>query len=307
MVVMLAAAAAAVDFLDNTVTVCCVGEIILGDVSVKVELEPAVMLRSEVVFAVKAAVDASDGVVTVTIDEIVGSFNVVVADVTAISAAVDVAAVIVAAAAAAVVVIAAAGDEEGGEEDDDKCEVAFFGNVAFAIGLDAVVAVITVASFPPPPIGVVFFPLVGSSGRTFGGTASTVVNSANQTHHLIARILGASVRERERETLLPFFSSSILMVRILDRDYRSMWVSLVWDLHIITRKLYYFARDRRLIRHLLGSCSLLKIIICLYSIVLYESTQFSATLFSFTLLTVFFAGNRRVVRSTERIINVRGL
>lgn len=176
------------------------GEIILGEVSVKAGLELAMPSRSaDVVFIARVTVDGdNDGVVVVTIGEIIGSFNVVVADVTATSAAVAFAAAVAVAVAVAiaiafvVVVAAGRGDEEGAVDTDDKCEATFFvyGGVTFAlaIGLDAVVAeeVITETFFPPPlgVIGVVFFPLAESSGRTFddAGTADTVISSsASQT------------------------------------------------------------------------------------------------------------------------------
>jgi len=120
----MAEAAAAADFLeDNTVAdskVCWVGEIILGEVAVKLELAPPCELP-EVAFAIGVTMDdASDdaGVVVVVVvalvAEMVGSLSIVVADVTAaVSAAVTAVAVV-----AFVVVVV--------EEDDDKCNVAFF-------------------------------------------------------------------------------------------------------------------------------------------------------------------------------------
>jgi len=191
------AAAAAADFLeDNTVAdseACWVGEIILGEVAVKLELAPS---SAEVAFAIEVtADDTSDGVVVVVValvTEMVGSLSIVVADVTAaVSAAVTAAVAVV----AFVVVVV--------EEGDDKCNVAFFvyGIVApFVIGLDAVVAVIIEAFLPPlGVIGVVFFPLTESSGRPFdvAGTADAVVNSTNQTQHWIARILNTDADEKE--------------------------------------------------------------------------------------------------------------
>lgn len=183
-----ATAAAAVDFLDNTVAVYWVGEIILGDVSVKVEFKLAMSFKlAEVAFVVNIAVDVNDGVV-VTIGEIIGSFNVVIAAVEAIFATV---AAVVPVVISVIVFVVTNDDEEG----DDKYSVAFFvyGGVALlTIGLDVATEVIIVTFFPPAGIiDVPFFPLTESSGRPFddAGTADAVISNINQIEYCIARII----------------------------------------------------------------------------------------------------------------------
>lgn len=142
------------------------------------ELEPS---SPEVARLVVDVADDDGAVVVAVAAIVVGSFSIVVADVTAVTGAVTL---------TIVVVVVEDNDEEEG--DDDRCDVAFlvYGDVALvAIGRDAVVAVIA-AVLLPGTIGVVFFPLTGSSGRPFddAGTADTVISSANQTQHWIIRI-----------------------------------------------------------------------------------------------------------------------
>lgn len=215
-----AEAAAAADFLeDNTVAdikVCWVGEIILDDVSVKVELAPSCGSPG-VTFARRLGVEDAndDGVVVVVfalVAEMVGTLSIVVADVTAaVAAAVTVAVVDV------VVVV--------GEPNDDKCNVAFlvYGIVApLAIGRDAVVAVITEEAFllPLAVIGVVFFPLTESSGRPFddAGTADAVISSTNQTQHWIARIFNTdAVMRKDAASAKCVFAATCSTVSFLER------------------------------------------------------------------------------------------
>jgi len=114
--------------------------------------------------AVVVVVAVAVPVAAIVVDEAVGSFSVVVADVAAVCGAVAVVFVVVAAAI---------------EEDDDEC------NVAFAIGLDAaVVAVIAETFLPPPPATIVVFLTLAESPFDDAGTADAVIsNNARQTQH----------------------------------------------------------------------------------------------------------------------------
>lgn len=121
----------------------------------------------------RLAVDDIDEVVVIVVDvvaiaagEIVGSLSIVVADV-----------------AVAVAVV---------EEGDDECNVAFliaYGSVALpVIGLETAVVAVIAEAFLIGVIGVVFFPLIGSSGRPpFDGDAGTadaiISRSAKKTQH----------------------------------------------------------------------------------------------------------------------------
>lgn len=158
------------------------GEIILGDVSVKAGFEPGFCGSPEMV-ARLAVDDDIDEVVVVVVDvvaiavgKIVGSLSIVVADVTAVAVAVAVVAI---------------------EEGNDECNVAFltvYGSVALpVIGLETAVVAVIAEAFLMGVIGVVFFPLTGSSGRPpfddDAGTADAVISSAKKTQHWMVRIL----------------------------------------------------------------------------------------------------------------------
>lgn len=185
-----AAVAEAADFLDDSTVaaVCWVGEIILGDASVMwVALEPSCGSREVGRLAVDDANDDGDAAIVVVavaavaaivVDEVVGSFSVVVADVATVCGAVTFVAVVVAAT----------------EEDDDECKV------AFAIGLDAVVVVVIAEAFLPPAAAiVVVFLTFAESPFDDAGTADAVISSnARQTLHWIARILSVDIMESSR-------------------------------------------------------------------------------------------------------------
>ena len=171
------------------------GEIILGDVSVKAGLEPPAFCGSlaemvaemlavdddEVAVAAAAVVDVNVDVVAIdVVGEMVGSLSIVVADVTA-AVAVDVVAI---------------------DEGDDERNVAFFRVTYDSVALPRpigglVVTVLAEEAFLMAAIGVVFFPLTGSSGLPAfddddAGTADAVMSRAKKTQHWMARILDLS-------------------------------------------------------------------------------------------------------------------